>query len=58
MAKSKGIPFSRIFEVAGAMKMAQDRSESSVKVEVLVGAGAPADEISAMKRCFVPETAA
>ena len=57
MAKSKGIPFSRIFEVAGAMKMAKDRSESSVKVEVLVGAGAPADEISAMKRCFVPETA-
>lgn len=57
MAKSKGIPFSRIFEVAGAMKMAQDRSESRVKVEVLVGKDAPADEVAAMKWCFVPETA-
>lgn len=37
--------------------MAQDRSVSRIKVEVLVGADAPADEISVMKSCFVPETA-
>lgn len=57
MAKKKGIPVSKIFEVVQDVQSASARSGEQVKVEVLVGAGAHPEHVEALKKAFMPETA-
>lgn len=56
MAKKKGLPLDKVFEVARAARAASALSGETVKVELLVGDGASPDHIEVLKRAFVPET--